>query len=157
MHARRAGAVAELEVRDGLDRLPWRAMARSASRVRPRRPGRRQGGGLDGQAGVKGATAMARSALAAAPGRRDVGIEPVGIRRPRPRHPRSAPDSKGTSATSASALARSLGHSGGTGHRDRGRNVAPAPDGCGATKDDGCPAVDSGHINSKRHQPDTVA
>ena len=44
MHARQAGAVAELEARDGLDRLPWRAMARSASRVRPRRPGRRQGG-----------------------------------------------------------------------------------------------------------------
>lgn len=105
MHARRAGAVAELEARDGLDRLPWRAMARSASRVRPRRPGRRQGG----------ATAMAGSALSPAPGGRDVGIEPIGIRRPRPRHPRSAPDSKGTSATSASALARSLGHGGGTG------------------------------------------
>lgn len=69
-------------------------------------PGRRQGCGLDGQAGVKGATAMARSALVPAPGRRDVGIEPIGIRRPRPRHPRSAPDSRGTSAISASALAR---------------------------------------------------
>lgn len=37
-------AVAELEARDGLDRLPWRAMARAASRVCPRWPGRRQGG-----------------------------------------------------------------------------------------------------------------
>jgi hypothetical protein len=92
---------------------------------------------------------MARSTSAPALGRRDLGIEPVGIRRPRPRHPRRASDSRGTSASLASALACSLGHNGGTGHRGRGRNVAQASDGCGATNDAACPAVDSGHINSK--------
>ena len=147
-----------------------RACSPSGGRRRARGPRRARPTAVacHGQVGVKGAastarpasrgaTAMARSALVPAPGRRDVGIEPIGIRRPRPRHPRSAPDSRGTSAIAASALARSLGHCGGTGHRGRGRDVARGPDGCGATNDDGRPAVDSGHINSKRHQPDTVA
>jgi len=139
----------------------WRRSCMLADRGRRRARGPKRARptavACHGQVGVKGADSMARSASALAPGRRHLGIEPIGIRRPRPRHPRSAPDSRGTSATLAPALARSLGHSGGTGHRGRGRNLARGPDGCGATNDDGCPAVDSGHINYKRHQPDTVA
>lgn len=139
-------AVAELEARDGLGRLPWRAMTRSASRVRPRWPGRRQGG-RPRWPGPAQPRPQVVETFALSPSESDVrgrGHPGVPLTAGGGRRPRRRP----WRAVSATAAGPGTGAAAG---------MAPGPRMTATRRIRRVPSRNSGHINSKRHQPDSVA